>query len=236
MIHLLTSLIIYESLTKKIKILTKLIIEGRGYSMEIERINENTVKFYISYLDIENLGFEKEEIWYNRERSEQLFWHMMDEVNFKEDFSVEGPLWIQVQAMDKGLEIVVTKAKVSKDGERFQFPKEDKSNKVFSISDKLDYIWSIYEFENLEDIIHLSHSLKNENESKISTKLYGYNGKYYLYIEMNDLTLDYHDDLFSQISEFGEEIDQTVHILSEYGKLIFEKDVFKQIKAYFDID
>src|SRR5690625_3183892 len=87
MIHLLTSLIIYESLTKKIKILTKLIIEGRGYSMEIERINENTVKFYISYLDIENLGFEKEEIWYNRERSEQLFWHMMDEVNFKEDFS-----------------------------------------------------------------------------------------------------------------------------------------------------
>src|SRR5690625_1939387 len=258
MIHLLTSLIIYESLTKKIKILTKLIIEGRGYSMEIERINENTVKFYISYLDIENLGFEKEEIWYNRERSEQLFWHMMDEVNFKEDFSVEGPLWIQVQAMDKSLEIVVTKAKVSKDGERFQFPKEDKSNKVFSISDKLedfieneiihdeevieenlaelDYIWSIYEFENLEDIIRLSHSLKNENESKISTKLYGYNGKYYLYIEMNDLTLDYHDDLFSQISEFGEEIDQTVHILSEYGKLIFEKDVFKQIKAYFDID
>src|SRR5699024_7427821 len=98
MINLLTSLIIYESLTKKIKILIKIIIE----------------------------------------RSEQLFWHMMDEVNFKEDFSVEGPLWIQVQAMDKGLEIVVTKAKVSKDGERFQFPKEDKSNKVFSISDKLE--------------------------------------------------------------------------------------------------
>src|SRR5690625_2256704 len=137
MILILTSLIIYESFTKKIKILTKLIIEVRGYSMYIERINKNTVKFYISYLDIECLGFEKEEIWYNRERSAQLFWHMMDEVNFKEDLSVEGPLWIQVQAMDKGLEIVVTKAKVSKDGERFQFPKEDKSNKVFSISDKL---------------------------------------------------------------------------------------------------
>src|SRR5699024_2121725 len=151
--------------------------------MEIERINENTVKSYISYLDIENLGFEQEEIWYNRERREQLHWHMMDEVNFKEDFSVDGPLWIQVQAMEKGVEIVITKAKVSKDGERFQFPKEDKSNKVFSISDKLedfieneiihdeevieenlaelDYIWSIYEFENLEEIIRLSHSLKN---------------------------------------------------------------------------
>src|SRR5699024_5577061 len=183
----------------KIKILTKLIIEGRGYPMEIERINENTVKFYISYLDIENLGFEKEEIWYNRECREQLFWHMMDEVNFKEDFSVEGPLCIHVNSMDNCIEIVVNKAKVSKDGEHLQFTKEDKSNKVFSISDKLedfieneiihdeevieenlaelDYIWSIYEFENLEEIIRLSHSLKNENESKISTKLYGYNGK-----------------------------------------------------------
>src|SRR5699024_12677549 len=107
MIHLLTSLIIYESLTKKIKILTKLIIEGRGYSMEIERINENTVKFYISYLDIENHGFEKEEIWYNSERSEQLFWNMMDEVNFKEDLSVEGRLWIEVQEIVKGITIVV---------------------------------------------------------------------------------------------------------------------------------
>src|SRR5699024_3500247 len=78
--------------------------------------NENTVKFYISYVDIEDRGFEREEIWYNRERSEQLFWQMMDEVNYKEDFSVEGPLWIQVQALEKGLEIIVTKAQISKGG------------------------------------------------------------------------------------------------------------------------
>src|SRR5690625_1839041 len=83
--------------------------------MEIERINENTVKFYISYVDIESRGFEREEIWYNRERSEQLFWQMMDEVNYKEDFPVEGPLWIQVQALEKGLEIIVTKAQISND-------------------------------------------------------------------------------------------------------------------------
>src|SRR5699024_667124 len=83
--------------------------------VEIGKINDNTVKFYMSYIDIENRGFEREEIWYNRERSEQLFWQMMDEVNYKEDFSVEGPLWIQVQALEKGLEIIVTKAQISKD-------------------------------------------------------------------------------------------------------------------------
>lgn len=41
--------------------------------MEIERINENTVKFYLSYGDIEDRGFSKEDVWYNRDKSEELF-------------------------------------------------------------------------------------------------------------------------------------------------------------------
>lgn len=226
--------------------------------MEIERINENTVKFYISYIDIEDRGFEKEEIWYNRERSEQLFWQMMDEVNFKEDFSVEGPLWIQVQAMDKGLEIVVTKAKVSKDGEHFEFPKDGKSNIEMSINDKLenfienevlkdediaedaiaelDYIWGVFEFEEFEDIIQLSHTVKVIEEDNVQTKLYGYDNKYYLYIEMNDFNMEYQDDIFSLISEFGEDSDKTMHFLEEYGTSVIDKNVFDQIKTYFNIN
>ena len=31
--------------------------------MEIERINENTVKFFLSYIDIEERGFTREEVW-----------------------------------------------------------------------------------------------------------------------------------------------------------------------------
>ena len=40
--------------------------------MEIESINENTVKFYISYIDIEERGFDREDIWYNRERRRRI--------------------------------------------------------------------------------------------------------------------------------------------------------------------
>ncbi|WP_100487482.1 adaptor protein MecA [Sporolactobacillus pectinivorans] len=90
--------------------------------MKIERINEYTLKFYISYLDIEDRGFDREEIWYNRDRSEELFWQMMDEAHSQESFSLEGPLWIQVQALEKGMEIVVTRAQVSKDGNNLQLP------------------------------------------------------------------------------------------------------------------
>lgn len=41
--------------------------------MEIERVNDSTIRFFITYKDIEARGFEREEIWYNRERGEELF-------------------------------------------------------------------------------------------------------------------------------------------------------------------
>ena len=84
--------------------------------MEIERINENTVKFFLSYLDIEERGFTREEVWYNREKSEELFWEMMDEINEEAEFEVEGPLWIQVHAKKQGIEVTVTRAN-SADGQ-----------------------------------------------------------------------------------------------------------------------
>lgn len=186
--------------------------------MEIERINENTIKFYISYMDIENLGYEKEEIWYNRERSEQLFWHMMDEVNHKEDFNPDGPLWIQVQAMDKGLEIIVTKAKVSKQGEQYELDDDSDDNDLdLSDEENLDNIledtfgkslseahelddedeedihednmWMIVKFEDFEHAIQLSYYMKTDYEIQEET-LYHYKDKYYMYIEFSVDVLD----------------------------------------------
>ncbi len=39
------------------------------------------------------------------------FWSMMDEINEEEDFVVEGPLWIQVHAFEKGVEVTISKSK-----------------------------------------------------------------------------------------------------------------------------
>lgn len=100
--------------------------------MEIERINENTLKLSISYNDIEQRGFHRDEIWYNRDRSEELFWEVMDEIN--EDFNPNGPLWIQVQALEKGLEIIVTQA---------QMPIMPKKNNLFDESNTFDPLESL---------------------------------------------------------------------------------------------
>lgn len=227
--------------------------------MEIERINENTIKFYISYIDIEDRGFEREEIWYNRERSEQLFWQMMDEVNYKEDFNVEGPLWIQVQALEKGLEIIVTKAQVSKNGEKLELQTEEGNKLDLPVDKKVESMledkfgkskdddeaaedmieenmWIIVKFDDFEDVIQLSYYFQNLVENAEET-LYHYRDDYYLYMEFSEETLDdnLQEDIISQVFEFATDSNVTIHLLEEYGKKIFESNTFEQVRSYFPV-
>src|SRR5699024_1585729 len=209
--------------------------------MEIERINENTVKFYISYTDIEDRGFEREEIWYNRERSEQLFWQMMDEVNYKEDFSTDGPLWIQVKVLDKGLEIVVSKESPNIDLEEFmetenkpkfnvemtpdnleELFKKKYSNKKEAEEKDNNHLWMIVSFQDLEDVIQFSHYLPAEAEEDIlQSSLYHYEDKSHIYIEISEFAFELQEDvmqvIFHYASEYGQEEETTMAMLEEYG-------------------
>lgn len=222
--------------------------------MEIERINENTVKFYISYVDIESRGFEREEIWYNRERSEQLFWQMMDEVNYKEDFPVEGPLWIQVQALEKGLEIIVTKAQINNNNSldslddveslidititnkqaEHELDQLDEDEEDVDIDvDQHTNIWITTRFQNFEDVIRLSYYFQNEYEHDIETALFHYEDHYYLYMEIPTSLFTEQENIISQILEFSTESQLTKHVLAEYGNVVIDNNVFEQIRSYF---
>jgi adapter protein MecA 1/2 len=219
--------------------------------MEIERINEHTVKFYISYMDIEERGFDRDEIWYNREKSEELFWEMMDEINHEEDFSIEGPLWIQVQALDRGLEVLVTKAHLSKDlqasfdeeklndlpvddriesllDQHFKPKSTDSDHSEFE-DEPLDFVLM---FNDIEDVISLS---KRSGLEGFQTKLYSFEGKYYLYVEFVEEEIEEEDidNILSILLEYGHESQLTIHRLEEYGKVIIQEDVFNKLNQYF---
>ncbi|GAA0455076.1 adaptor protein MecA [Alkalibacillus silvisoli] len=229
--------------------------------MEIERINENTLKFYISYGDIEKRGFNREDIWYNREKGEELFWEMMDEVNDHEDFSVDGPLWIQVQALDKGLEIVVTKAQISKDGNKLELPDMDDEGNSSGVTQDLDNFMDqsfpkdesskdepknnkkkrhldddltlTIKFEDIEDVISLSQSM---NDTRfVDDRLFAYENQYYLHIAFPNgfLSEDEQEDYISQLLEFGDETGQTIYYLAEYGVEVFAENALKQLKKHF---
>lgn len=120
--------------------------------MRIERIDDMTVKLFITYTDIEARGFKREDLWTNRKRGEEFFWSVMEEVNEEEDFVVEGPLWIQVHAFEKGVEVTISK---SKNEDIVNMSEED------SAFDELD--------NQLNEL--LSQSLKEENEESDSKEV-----------------------------------------------------------------
>jgi adapter protein MecA 1/2 len=224
--------------------------------MEIERINEHTVKFYITYGDIEDRGFDREEIWYNRERSEELFWEMMDEVHHQEEFSVEGPLWIQVQALEKGIEVVVTKAQISKDGQKFELSLADDNTIDLPVDDKIESLLDqhfqtkhketdeplekeeeslqfMIRFQDFEDVISLSHRVHLDD---IANRLYLYENTYYLYVEFKeDVEEEQLDNTLSLLLEYGTESQLTIHRIEEYGKEIIAEQALTVINQHFQL-
>ncbi|HSI66590.1 MAG TPA: adaptor protein MecA [Planococcus sp. (in: firmicutes)] len=217
--------------------------------MEIERINDNTVKIYISYLDVEERGFSRDEIWFNRDKSEELFWEMMDEVNEEADFAMEGPLWIQVQAMDKGLEVTVTKAQLTKDGQKLDMPDDiEERRKMFSGDDipahdfdefepvfnetdskNLEYTFIL---EELDELLPIARRLQY---IPLESMLYHFENKYYLYVKFDEIlhSSDEVKNHVSVVSEYLQSSPVTIHRLEEYGKPIFKEDALSNTLHYF---
>ncbi|HSU79003.1 MAG TPA: adaptor protein MecA [Candidatus Angelobacter sp.] len=223
--------------------------------MKIERVNEYTLKCFISYLDIENRGFDREDIWSDRERGEELFWEMMDEANHQESFPLEGPLWIQVQALEKGLEIIVTRAQLSKDGSKLELPISQDKHLDIPVNEELDDLtldheiqkgkhgedsdeeWTeedltfLIQFDDFESIISLSHRINSDN---LESKLYHYENMYYLDVIFSaDLTEDEQEDRLSLILEYGFETGLSNYVIQEYGKVILQEQALEEIRTHF---
>src|SRR5699024_8958535 len=86
-----------------------------------------------------------------------------------------------------------------------------------------------------EDVILLSHYLKQDESVDMESGLYVYDDHYYIYLEFcyDDVDNGIQEDMISQVFEFADDTDVTIHVLEEYGKQIFAEDTFAQIRAYF---
>ena len=132
--------------------------------MRIERVDDTTVKLFITYSDIEARGFKREDLWTNRKRGEEFFWNMMEEVNEEEDFVVEGPLWIQVHAFEKGVEVTISKSK----NEDLMNMSDDEANEQldYQVSDILSQTFD--QDDSLEELLEqkAQQSTSNQQEQK----------------------------------------------------------------------
>jgi adapter protein MecA 1/2 len=175
---------------------------------------------------------------------------MMDEAHEREDISFDGPLWIQVQAFEKGLEVTVTIAKNVMDTEddselgsllRSAIDEARDQQSVLDQLSELDELeaeadaWAplAMETDDFEAIISLSKRA-GDTFSDLDLKLYHYQDRYYLWIDFPDeMEPEDEENALSLLAEYLTFSTQTQPMLEEYGKLILDGDVFAKVRHYF---
>jgi adapter protein MecA 1/2 len=114
----------------------------------------------------------------------------MEEANEKDSISFEGPLWIQVQAFEKGLEVTVTIAKNAVDGEQVDEDELDSLlRSAMSESEDKDTELSqdvLFETHDFEHIIALSQYANAPVFAELETALYQKDGLYLLHVHFED--------------------------------------------------
>lgn len=213
--------------------------------MDIERVNENTIKLYITYRDIEDRGYSREEIWYNRAKGEELFWDMIGEINTEEYFDLEGPIWIHVNASEQGLEVVVTRASFNADIEPLEDLEEldedsfdvvgdalfDMIKKSTKEEQKVNTDISVFKLKEIEELIPVADRLVCED---LNTSLYQMENMYYLVIKFDEFFEEKErKDITSIASEYLTKSIVTIHRLEEHGKKIMDGACLETIHHYF---
>lgn len=216
--------------------------------MEIEHINEDTIRVRINNTDLEARGYTFLDLLGNQEQIEDFFYSILDEVDLDNEFKESEAVTFQVIPHPNGLELLISKnpdlhenITMNKDLEELFLTTEDLDED--EQMDDLDLLeleeddWKenqalVVKFSHFEHLIQLAQALKVINGF---SSLYQYQENYYLYFQ---LTRDEHslrtfDEKIALILEYGAESKLTSDILAEHAKLLIADNALESIFHYF---
>lgn len=220
--------------------------------MEMDRLNENTIRVILSTEDLQERGVTVLDLLGNKKQIETFFYSILDEVDKNHVFTNNEPVTFQIMPNKEGLELLISKSDDSEDSG--SLPLNGLQNSVgASENNNLDKVGTeeydsdtapylndpdtptktvIVEFKDFEDYVQLANLL--HLESGISN-LFEYNDKYYLQLilftdEMHEMT---YSDVLALLSEYSFKTKVTAAVLSEYGQEIMSKTALELTRYYF---
>src|SRR5690625_1268414 len=142
--------------------------------MRMERVSNNQFTIFLTFDDLIERGFTKDELKYDVSITQNLFSDMMHEASAELDFELGGMLLIQVYLMQaQGMHIIVTQNNELDDDADEEFI----TMKV-TLDERNDLIFS---FDDFEDIIRVSDHLSSCDTN--GGQIYYFNEKYYMILE-----------------------------------------------------
>lgn len=225
-------------------------LEKRGVAkMEMEHINENTIRVLIKSEDLAARGITFLDLLGNHNEIENFFYSILEEVDVNEEFKGSEAVTFQVLPKGDGLELFISKNIPNEEFNNLEqiadgsaeevsdFLKKHIAEQLQEVEEteeettdiKRDYIFEMIDFEQM---IQLAHEFEGEG---IVSNLYELNHFYFLEIRFTDeyLLKNQIDDYLAYLSEFARLSQVTPEVLAEHGKLLMELDALGITRRYF---
>ncbi|SEK28511.1 adapter protein MecA 1/2 [Carnobacterium iners] len=220
--------------------------------MEMEHINENTIRVLIESTDLEERGITFLDLLGNHKQIEDFFYSILEEVDVDEKFHESDAITFQVLPSGNGLELFISKggplsedidfSSTSGNFEANEFSKlikkqlmdddEEKEEENFLDDSSKPTQEVVLRFNEFEDMISLSKQLYLESAT---SKLYWYKNSYFLYMIffIEETTERSVEDQITVALEFTQRTPITQGILMEHGRVIMENNALELSRFYF---
>lgn len=187
--------------------------------MRIERVSDHQFTIFLTFDDLIDRGFTRNDLWHDVSKVRNLFSDMVQEASSELGIVLEGLFLVQVLLMQaQGMHIIVTK---KLDGTSWS---EDFIEMKVTLDESEELIYS---FEEFEDIIQVASYLSALSID--SGQVYYMNGRYYMLLHDHHLHHACKEDIIAIMSEFATPSIVTSHKLKEYGKVIYHSYAVQQI-------
>ena len=213
--------------------------------MELEHINENTIRVLIKSEDLAARGITFLDLLGNHNEIENFFYSILEEVDIDEEFKGSEAVTFQVLPKGDGLELFISKNLPPEGMENFDDMSDGSTEDITDmlkkhVASQLQETESqpelgnrfIFELNSFEAMVQLASEVYLDS---VTTNLYQMNDRYYLEVQFmdNDTTDIEVENALAYLMEFANRTQVTSEVLAEYGKIIMEHDALELTRYYF---
>ncbi|WP_033828525.1 adaptor protein MecA [Bacillus andreraoultii] len=194
--------------------------------MRLERVGGNQINIFLTFEELAERGFTKEDVEYNTTKWHQLFFEMIDEASEEFEKFFDATIVIDVYALQtQGMVVSFT----LDDEDVFDYdPYSFYSIEWWNIPER--HFQLFYRFPDIENVIQFAHRMQSILDGG---SLYHYKNNYYLHLTIEDENQLKMTNTI--ISDYGERSSETIYYIKEYGNCILNMEAIEKIIEYFKI-
>ncbi|MCB5953011.1 adaptor protein MecA [Enterococcus sp. BWT-B8] len=215
--------------------------------MEMEHINENTIRVLIGNEDLADRGITFLDLLGNHKEVENFFYSILEEVDIEDEFQGSEAVTFQVLPKSDGLELFISKNAsvddvpnigsfndLSSDEASEMIRKQLEASYVDETKDLVDdSVRSfVLELSSFDAMIQLANEIYAKT---MLANLYKYKEKYFLQVIffLDEVSVHEMENEWSKLLEFGQVASVTPEVLNEYGSCIMERNAIELTRYYF---